>query len=199
MISSKSLQKAKKYALSAKQIFNLTNKHCNIFLYEELKDMKSIDYLITNHNRKGYLPCVLLYPISKDMGHWTSLIRIDNNKIEFFDPFKIRVDDQLKYSYENVPPYLSKLIAKSNYDIVQTSTIQLQKLDKNINTCGRWIVIRIIAWNDYKTTLSNFIKVFNQFKEKGASMGISTKNILKKYKLSTDITADGIITFLTSF
>lgn len=213
MISSKSLQKAKRYALSAKQIFNLTHKHCNIFLYEELKDMKSIDYLITNHNRKAgkrgmegvqppsYLPCILLYPIDKNMGHWTSIIRVDNDKIEFFDPFSIKPDDQLQFSYKKVPPYLSKLISRSNYDIVQTSTIQLQKLDRNINTCGRWVVMRVICWIDYKITLSKFIKVFNQFtggnKGRKENVDISTRNILKKYKLNLDITSDDLITYLT--
>ncbi len=190
------------YALSAEDLYEATGKQCNIFIYEELpeliKDGKSIEWLFKNHNRKKkgkkYLPCVLLYPITKDMGHWTCLIRRNDKLIEHFDPYAFSTDEQLSLGYNKNPPYLSSMIANSTYDDIEFSNVQLQELKKGVNTCGRWILMRIICWNDYKITLEHFNKVFGQFNK---PLDELTKKLLIEYGIPQDASSDYMVTYLT--
>lgn len=158
-------------ALSAYDIYFLNNKKCNLFLYEELKDIKNIDTIFTSKSGKN-VPCILLYPISKNMGHWVSLIR-DKNVIEFFDPYGMGMDDQLMFCDHDIPFYLSNLT--KNY-FVYHNDYKFQKLDKNISTCGRWVILRCFLWYNFKIKLEDMIKLFSNVKNKDEIVTYITSN-----------------------
>ncbi len=198
------LTKKKAYALSAEDLYKATSGYCNIFVYDELPKLiennQSIEWLFKNHNRKDkedykYLPCVLLYPITRDMGHWTCLIRRNNQLIEHFDSYGFSTDQQLDLRYDKMPPYLSNMIANSSYDDIEFSNVQLQKLKKGVNTCGRWILMRIICWNHYGVTLEHFNEMFSQFNSQPLTPYISQLLIENNIDLKSD--SDDIITWLT--
>lgn len=151
-------------ALSAYELYFLNDCNCNLFLYEELKDIDNIDELFTSKTGRT-VPCILLYPISKNMGHWTCIIPIKSNRLEFFDPYGMHIDQQLKLCYKKMPSYLSNLI-KSSPMKVKCNTFQFQKLSKNVNTCGRWVLMRCWLWNDFKITLEEFTDLFKKNKNR---------------------------------
>jgi len=80
-------------------------------------------------------------------GHWTALIR-KNEILTYFDSYAKKVDAELQYINSNIRnqihedrPYLSMLLAKAikqGYKL-EYNTVEFQKYNSNINTCGKWI------------------------------------------------------------
>lgn len=155
------LRKAARYSFSARDILDLTNGKCNIFIYKELSDVHDINELFSND-----YPCVLLYESVSKYGHWTALIRRNSFLLEQFDSYGADVDSQLmsvQDYYRNTDtfcPHLSCLIANSNYKTVITNKERLQRREPGINTCGRWVALRCITWTEYGWDLCKFINVF---------------------------------------
>jgi hypothetical protein len=137
-------------ALSDKAILDLLDNKVNIVLYPNLYKYHNIDEVIG-----PYEASILLFEAKPSYGHWCALFKVDNNTIEFFDPYGMATtggypDDNLKLVPQDFAkvtnqeiPYLSLLLAKSPYDLTYNE-FQFQKRNKKIRTCGRHCVFRLM-------------------------------------------------------
>lgn len=132
--------------LKGSEILELMNNKTNLIAYKDLHKFENIEDLL-----KPWGSCVILYPIQRDLGHWTCVFYNykDPNKkqpcIEFFDPYGTSIDLEFKYTDKNmkkIPFYLSCLLSKSKYPIVYNE-YEYQKKGGDINTCGRHVVNRL--------------------------------------------------------
>jgi hypothetical protein len=163
----KIIKRAMSKALSDDDLKN--TKATNIVLYKDLKYIDDIDMLFNND---GF---ILLYPGENDhSGHWTTVLR-RGNIIEMFDSYGLMIDDQLKYSSLNYRPYLTELILRSkNISTVECNKMRLQSTKKDIATCGRWALIRLLMKHK---NIAEFTDLFKNQK----------------------ITPDEIVTYLTMY
>ena len=117
----------------------------NVVFYEDLHKYTDINQLLKFNS------CVLLYKVQPSFGHWTALIR-NNFGIEFFDPYGEKPDEtksvidkyflQQTNQYEN---YLCNLLYKASFKTpIEFNHFKFQKKAKNINTCGKHVIARIL-------------------------------------------------------
>ena len=127
--------------LSNFDIEKALNHKIKIVLYSDVKKFRTMDEFFYPHDA-----CVILYETDHDVGHWILIMRRYSPKghpyIEFFDPYGTNLDDTLEYSVNGKFPYLTSLIYKDKINDIRWSNMKLQKLEDNINTCGRWCVFR---------------------------------------------------------
>ncbi len=115
-----------------------------IIPYEVIHTYDDIDDLLAPYDK-----VVILYKTRDDYGHWTCLFRY-GNMIEFFDPYGLMIDDQLKYNksrkfkIENAQDhfYLTRLLAVAP-ETISYNHYKFQKFAVNITTCGRWCLLRL--------------------------------------------------------
>lgn len=136
--------------LDGGQMMKITK--CPIIKYPEFNNMKSIDEAFVKSN------AVIIYFEIEDVnsGHWTCMMK-NNNQIEFFDPYGLKIDSEFKYMTmhkrkelnEQFKP-LSKLLYSSPYKIIHNS-YKIQQFQFNYNgqiirpqTCGRHTALRLI-------------------------------------------------------
>ncbi len=157
----KILDFAKSIPLSGKDIYNALDGDCNILTYKDLAGVRDLDEILDK-------PCVLLYETKENFGHWTLLLKIHPDTIELFDSYAYRPDEQIKFipSYfrdkENAWPHLSWLLANSvKYKRIISNNVRLQKHANDVNTCGRWCIMRAIFWKDFGTSLHEFTNIFD--------------------------------------
>lgn len=167
-------------ALSKGEIEDIIGKNVNMIRYMDIKDFDNVNQLFINNSTSGrivkpYSKCLLHFQTNHNnntfYGHWTALY-MKGNKIFFFDPYGDVVDDQLDNIDPNYNmivnqdyPYLSKLLHDSKYNIYY-NPYRLQKLQKGINTCGRWCAIFLKYINEYGD-IDDFVKVFKNYKKEG--------------------------------
>jgi hypothetical protein len=158
-------------ALSDKAILDLLDGHVNIVLYPNLYKYSNIDEVLG-----PYEACILLYEAKPKYGHWCALIKIDNNTIEFFDPYGTAStggwpDDNLnmippdfaKLTNQETP-YLSLLMMRSPYNL-SYNEFQFQKRIKDVRTCGRHCVFRVMnkdmSLYEYKDFMDDLCNEFD--------------------------------------
>jgi len=138
------LLNAEKVDLSGQDIQNITNNDVSIMVYSDLENINDINDIFNKSNNVA-----LLYETKKNYGHWVGLLKYDNT-IEFFDPYGLNIDEELKYAHYNVrtttegmlEPHLSCLLKSSGYNIIHNK-VKLQKFLPAVNTCGRHVALRI--------------------------------------------------------
>lgn len=166
------------YSLSDNDINTYFNHKVKVLSYKDIYNYNSIDSLLHPYNF-----VIILYEMTPGNGHWCLFFKRNNKVCEFFDPYGIKIDDQIKwvddfYKFqlgENYR-YLSSLILYSKYNL-EYNPYQFQKYSKNINTCGRWCILRYLF---KKLSIDKFHKMI--------------KSLSKKFKLSFD----NLVTFLVS-
>ncbi|HLX52494.1 MAG TPA: hypothetical protein VKR58_01040 [Aquella sp.] len=151
----------KDIALSNSDVLKLVNGKANIILYPELVNYNSIDEIL-----EPYGACFLLFEARLKpfpYGHWCCLFKLDNQTIEFFNPYGGYPDDSLEYIPMDIRkqsnqdyPYLSWLMINSPYDLTYNEH-KFQKHGNNIKTCGRWCAVRLLCRN---SNLEQFTKIF---------------------------------------
>lgn len=130
--------------------------HIRFVLYHELKGIRSIDEI---------LPCILLYELHDQVGHWICLFR-NQEGINYFDPTGRIPDTLLKTHFENSKgrkkmnadfTYLNRLLFNSNEKITYNS----DKLQPDGSmTCGYWCSVRLIYSNIKNNEFNNeFMKL----------------------------------------
>lgn len=152
-------------ALSSDDILKVFDNKTKIITYDQLKNYSSIDELL-----KPYGSVFLLYLSAKNYGHWTLIFRNNKNENEFFDSYGMldtkilkTIDKNIRKYYNQASPYLSKLLLKDGRKIIYNDN-KLQKVEKNINTCGRWCIMRLIAKD---IDIDNFNNIFTSQKKLG--------------------------------
>ena len=164
-------------ALGGDEITALLGNNTKILRYKDLFGYRTIEQVLGKEGN-----AVILYP--NDMsdinyGHWTAVFYSVNDKnepvIEFFDPYGICVDNELKVGNIKYPNYLSALLAKSRFPI-EYNDLGFQKLSNNIATCGRHVVTRLrhsnISINNYLQLLTKYTKYINTHQLKGKAKKI---------------------------
>jgi hypothetical protein len=128
-----------------------------ILQYYQLGDYSTVERLLGEAGA-----AVILYPgVDKNPeGHWCGLMYSYNDEgervIEFFDPYGISVDKELKIVNDKTPRYLSKLLLTSRWPLVFNDN-KFQRYAKNIATCGRHVVNRILNKN---MSLERYLQCF---------------------------------------
>lgn len=132
--------------ISGTDIYNFFEKNGynspTITTYKNLNLSSRLDNLIN---------CMfLLYENMPNVGHWVLVFYDEvDNIIEFFDPYGMLIDDQLKYSYYAMKePMLTKKFLNMNYPIFEINDEQFQSYKSGINTCGKWCCIRYWAMKE---------------------------------------------------
>lgn len=152
------LTQLKAKALSNDEISRLLDGRVKILTYPELSRYKNIDQLLS-----PYGCAIILYQTKKNFGHWIALIKQGRNVIEHFDSYGIKPDNELKFVKYNMRrelgqdyPHLTYLLYHSPYRL-SYNQYHLQKMKKNISTCGRWSVARCILKD---IPLDQFVDLF---------------------------------------
>jgi hypothetical protein len=169
--------KAENFDLSEGDINRITDGRANIMAYEDLERYDNINDILGQ-----YGAVVILYETKKGFGHWVCLFKTGETHLEFFDPYGLNVDEELKIAPEFnlrehngvLNPHLSVLIAKSNYKVSYNKT-KLQKVLEHTNTCGRHVGMRI-RFRD--VSLPEYIKLITHNKCFDADFWVSALTLL---------------------
>jgi len=138
-----------------------------ILKYSELANYKHIDELLPKERDFR----VILVVDSHINGHLFCILKYNYN-IEWFNPYGVRPDGQknLLGKLRNqmlgqAEDYMTNLMKSSKgYKLIYNKA-RLQKLRQGINTCGRWIILRIICMKDMSMDLKMFIKMVKDTQE----------------------------------
>jgi hypothetical protein len=129
--------------------FDLESKfpHCKIVKYADLDQYESIYDLLPNQIDF----CFILTESKYNVGHWTALIR-DGSNFEYFDSY----GDSPKSILDFIPKYMNKQLGNSWSADLGKIIGSIKKSDKflynkypfqqelqDVNTCGRWVIIRV--------------------------------------------------------
>jgi hypothetical protein len=149
------MAKIKAYPLSNTDIEKILGK-TKILTYPDLDDISNWEDAFDDEGR-----CVLLFLTENEQtGHWIGLIR-NETTIEYFDPYgeapegdkKWLSKEKLRQLDEN-EPYLTRLLRASGLKVYYNQ-YPFQSDKNDINTCGRWVVARLLL---RKKTLAQFYK-----------------------------------------
>ena len=155
------MERVKEYALSNHDIERILGK-TRILTYPELDDLQSWEDAFDEDGR-----CVLLFLTeNKATGHWIGLIR-NGHTIEYFDPYGEPPEGDKKWIPEHKlkqldqdEPYLTRFLRDSKCK-VYCNLYPFQSDRQDVNTCGRWVVSRLLC---RKMTLKQF---YDQVKKSG--------------------------------
>lgn len=143
-----------------------------IVRFSDLYKYKSLKELLP---KKNSFVVIFLETESYSRGHWVSLFRY-NNSFEFFDSYGLTE----KQDYSLIPNSTKKELNEKNYlkklfnnNLVIENTKDFQKWDDKIETCGRWVVIRIYLFlkrydlKSFKKQIDNLMRLygFNSYDE----------------------------------
>jgi len=126
--------------------------------------------------------CVLLYETADNYGHWCCLFEVNENLVEFFDPYGMMIDHELKYIPDKFlkskslnHTYITKLLYDSKYGNIEWNNHPLQSKQNGVNTCGRHVIVRL---NNRKLKLDEYIeKISKSGYDPDTYVTIVTKNI----------------------
>jgi hypothetical protein len=113
---------------------------------------------------------IILYETKEASGHWCAVFEAAPGIIEFFDPYGIAPDGELDFiekGYRRASGqgrHLSRLLesaGRSGYNMVVYNNEPLQKLARDMNTCGRWCGLRVSL---KRMPLKKFIGLFRKQK-----------------------------------
>lgn len=167
-----------KKPLSSNEMINFMNGKAKVITYPNLHKYKTIEEVLN-----PYGVVFLLYNFKPKYGHWVALFKYPNsNIIEHYDAYNYKVDEELNFvdkGFRNKNnmrfPHLTKLLYDSPYE-VQYNNYKHQKHSKNIATCGRHTLFRVI------------------FKDLNID---EYNNLIKKLMRIMKMTADEVVTFFT--
>jgi hypothetical protein len=133
------------YPLSDTDINAILKPPTKIFTYPDLEIMNTIDDCFDSEGR-----CMMLYPTTSETnGHWVCMMK-RGNQIEFFDPYGKVPDSELKWVGSskrrelNIEhPTLTRMFKESGDEVIYNSH-DFQKSDRDVNTCGRHCIVRLM-------------------------------------------------------
>lgn len=142
----KIIHRAESIDLSGRDIKRMVGGKTSIMAYEQLKTYSSLEEVLS-----PFGSCVLLYQTRENYGHWVVLIDRGNKLLEFYDSYGLAPDEELKLDNAfhlrihggKITPHLGALIQKGGWS-VQYNHEQLQEQLSDINTCGRYCVMRLL-------------------------------------------------------
>lgn len=140
------LRQIKSYALSNDDINAILDPDTKVFPYPRFAEMNSIDEAFDKLGR-----CVYLFLTeSETSGHWLCMFK-RNGHIECFDSYGGAPDSQRSWLSQDEleklgegEPYLTRLLKAARVPVYY-NTYAYQSDRKDVNTCGRWCVARLIC------------------------------------------------------
>jgi hypothetical protein len=130
-----------------------------VIKYSELINYKTIEELLPTD--KSFR--IILLEQRPRNGHWVTVLRYGKT-IEVFDSYGGTIDNELKYIPEVMKrmlgedkKHLGRLLKAVEDRQVIYSKKRLQKLKGGINTCGRWVILRILMMKQFFYTLNEFL------------------------------------------
>ena len=152
-----SMNNLQKKTLSNHEILEKLENKANLMTYSDLMQYDNLDDALGQHDA-----LVLLYETKENFGHWVAIFK-RGNLIEHFDSYGYFPDDELDFipdyfrEIEGIDyPHLSYLLDKSPYKL-SFSEHKLQKHKEDVNTCGRWVIARLLLRH---LPLKDFEKLF---------------------------------------
>jgi len=139
------IKDSEKFELTGSDILRIIQNNGKVMSYSKLERFDDIDSAL-----EPYGAIVLLYEVKKNYGHWVCLFRRGKNTLEFFDPYGLKVDEELGFqnnlymreSYDGGMPHLTYLLKKSKYNVVH-NPYKFQRTKEDVNTCGRHCAVRL--------------------------------------------------------
>ena len=138
------LQQLREYSLSNTDINDIFSDDTRVIAYPELKNLSNIDELFDKHGR-----AVILYLTQPNVGHWVAVYKNGDN-IHYFDPYAEKPESPKRWisTMDNIrlgqrENYLTNLLKGSGYKVFYNS-FPYQKDRADVNTCGRWVVARLL-------------------------------------------------------
>ena len=166
-MAEKTLTDIKAYSLSNDDINEILEPDTRIISYPAFQSMTSIDDAFDSLGR-----CVFLFLTEgPGIGHWLCMFKRENNTIEYFDSYGEKPEAQRNWisqeqldDLDESEPYLMNLLRESRCKIFY-NTVKYQKKKDDYNSCGRWVVARLICKDMTDKQFYNLIQ--SQMKEKG--------------------------------
>ena len=158
-----SIEDLESISLSNVEVMNLIGNKANIIQYPELRFYENIDDIL-----EPYGACIILFLTRENYGHWTCVFKVDENTIEYFDPYGLFIDEALDFKmneyfrYKNHQNFahLTWLLLNSRYEITYNEH-KFQQKKKGISTCGRHTAMRLILRELSLEEYKDFIYSFN--------------------------------------
>jgi hypothetical protein len=135
-----------------------------ILLYSDLSRYKSINQLLPK--KKDFK--IILIEEKQLQGHWIAILRYDQT-IEVFNSYGTKPSSELnllskhqKEALNENVKWLNLLLNKAipKFNVIY-NTKRFQKVDPNVNTCGRFVLLRILMFLYFNQNLKSFIKFMN--------------------------------------
>lgn len=164
MINRQQLKKYENIALSDSDIKRRLNGYTNIVLYSDIHKYKHLDELFNGTNN-----VVILYEKEPQYGHWTCVLKLNRENVEFFNSYGgieagfpdtplSKISNRFRRESDQDFPYLSQLLIDSPYNLSYNEN-KLQKRGADIKTCGRHVIYRIKNGN---LSLEQYIRKLNK-------------------------------------
>jgi hypothetical protein len=148
MSDQKILKQYENIALSDKELKKIVDGKASIVLYPNLIHYKNMDEVLGPHEA-----CFLLFEAKPHYGHWCLIFKVNENTLEFFNPYGGYPDDSLNHipmhyrvKSNQLHTILSELMLKSPYELTYNE-FPFQEHNPNTKTCGRWCAFRLICRN----------------------------------------------------
>jgi len=136
----------------------------NIVKYRNISNMDGIDDLFN-----GGCYVIILIENEENSGHWVTCLQYDDGTIEQFDSYGCKIDSEMNYISNEKKIQLgeeSDELADLLYgQKVVVSKHRFQKLDPDIDTCGKWSLLRIVMFVLGHMKIDEFTKWFKSLKK----------------------------------
>jgi len=144
-----------------------------IVKYADLSNYKTINELLPKLNDYR----IILIESEHNSGHWVCLLKYkinDKPVIEYFNSYGMKMGTDLNFISSLMNRLLGqgkndldKLLdtAKDDIEIIYNKK-RFQSNNNKVNTCGRWVLLRVIMMKHYGMNLYEFIDFIDQLKEK---------------------------------
>ena len=144
----------------------LPNGEQHIIKYGDLANIKTIEELLPES--RSYK--IVLIETNYNTGHWTCILRYGKT-IEWFDSYGLNIDSELKF----INTVKKKLLGEDHKHLTRILTEatnrgyhviwnkrKLQKFKDGINTCGRWVILRLTMFKDMLFDLHDFLEFIDK-------------------------------------
>jgi len=140
-----------------------SGKESEVIKYNEIANYKTIDELLP----KPFDFRIILVETAHNVGHWVLILKY-GNIIENFNSYGIDIDRQknmlcriANFKMGQSKNLLTKLVGLSPYKYIVNRT-PFQDDGQDINTCGRWVALRIITAKDMFMSLDEFKRMITK-------------------------------------
>jgi hypothetical protein len=151
------VEKLKDNALSFNQLQDLVGprqtEECRWIVYDELTKFKRVSDLM--NLGAAVILLQIESPRAPKVGHFILLLD-HGSHYEHFDSYGLTMDQERKITEEH---HLTNIFKTSTKPIIDNHN-KLQTFREDINTCGRWVVARLLL---KKMELDSFLKLINYF------------------------------------